>query len=311
MANKQFFLDRETDPLNPALEVANKDELIKVYTDAGDLITDLGNLDDNEIAACEGNDFQNVYISNTITAGDLNVPTVDAVKTYVDSNIPATKIFGPFTLGSVDFTADNTYSDYPYKITITCVGIDDSYSASVNFSTADAHLGIFSPFAETGSDAVSFYASSIPSANVTVTSIVCTAIPDGVNEGGSTNAYKGIKYSTSETFTGNYWIDGKPIYRKVINDTTPATGNATFGANNNNKSVQIGETCDCIIDIRGFVEYVNDVNGMINVQTSDVQWVSVWGRGNSHSSMPNSLGLACGTASVSLPITLIVEYTKN
>lgn len=216
MANKQFFLDRETDPLNPALEVANKDELIKVYTDAGDLITDLGNLDDNEIAACEGNDFQNVYISNTITAGDLNVPTADAVKTYVDSNIPATKIFGPFTLGSADFTSDNTYSDYPYKITITCVGVDDSYSASVNFSTADAHLGIFSPFAETGSDAVSFYASSIPTANVTVTSIVCTAIPDGVNEGGSTNAYKGTKYSTSETFTGNYWIDGKPIYRKVF-----------------------------------------------------------------------------------------------
>lgn len=216
MANKQFFLDRETDPLNPALEVANKDELIKVYSDAGDLITDLGNLDDNEIAACEGNDFQNVYISNTITAGDLNVPTVDAVKTYVDSSIPATKIFGSFTLGSVDFTADNTYSDYPYKITITCVGVDDSYSASVNFSTADAHLGIFSPFAETGSDAVSFYASSIPAANVTVTSIVCTEIPDGVNEGGSTNAYKGTKYSTSETFTGNYWIDGKPIYKKVV-----------------------------------------------------------------------------------------------
>lgn len=234
MANKQFFLDRETDPLNPALEVANKDELIKVYSDAGDLITDLSNLDDNEIAACEGNDFQNVYISNTITAGDMNVPTADAVKTYVDNNIPATKIFGPFTLGSADFTADNTYSDYPYKVTITCVGIDDSYFASVNFSTADAHLGIFSPFAETGSDAVSFYATTVPSANVTVTSIICTAITDGVNEGGSTNAYKGTKYSTSETFTGDYWIDGKPIYRKVIN----------FGAipNTTTKSVAHGIT---------------------------------------------------------------------
>ena len=26
-------------------------------------------------------------------------------------------------------------------------------------------------------------------------------------------------YSTSETFTGKYWIDGKPIYRKVLSVT--------------------------------------------------------------------------------------------
>jgi len=34
-----------------------------------------------------------------------------------------------------------------------------------------------------------------------------------------------FKYSTSETFTGNYWIDNKPIYRKVFEMTTPATAN--------------------------------------------------------------------------------------
>lgn len=28
---------------------------------------------------------------------------------------------------------------------------------------------------------------------------------------------QGNTYSTKETFTGKYWIDGKPIYRKVIN----------------------------------------------------------------------------------------------
>ena len=40
-------------------------------------------------------------------------------------------------------------------------------------------------------------------------------------------------YSTDETFTGMYWIDGKKIYRKVItgvtaNDTTLATNVDTF-----------------------------------------------------------------------------------
>jgi hypothetical protein len=29
-------------------------------------------------------------------------------------------------------------------------------------------------------------------------------------------------YSTEETFTGKYWIDGKKIYRKVITGTLPA-----------------------------------------------------------------------------------------
>lgn len=118
-------------------------------------------------------------------------------------------------------------------------------------------------------------------------------------------------YSTGEVKTNKVWIDGKPIYRKVIQDTTPATGNNTFGTNNNNKTIQMGTTCDNIIDIRGYVKYTNDVNGMIDVQTSDAQWVSVWGRNKNHSTMPNSLGVACGTSSVSLPITLIVEYTKG
>ena len=31
-----------------------------------------------------------------------------------------------------------------------------------------------------------------------------------------------IHYSTTETFTGKYWIDGKPVYRTVIHTTIPA-----------------------------------------------------------------------------------------
>lgn len=33
------------------------------------------------------------------------------------------------------------------------------------------------------------------------------------------NQFFGFKYSTEEQFTGNYWIDGKKIYRKVITST--------------------------------------------------------------------------------------------
>lgn len=35
-------------------------------------------------------------------------------------------------------------------------------------------------------------------------------------------------YSTDETFTGMYWIDGKPIYRKILTETRNGQGNWDF-----------------------------------------------------------------------------------
>ena len=37
----------------------------------------------------------------------------------------------------------------------------------------------------------------------------------------------GKVYSTSEVKTGDVWIDGKPIYRKVITPATPSTADGT------------------------------------------------------------------------------------
>lgn len=41
-------------------------------------------------------------------------------------------------------------------------------------------------------------------------------------------------YSTEETFTGKYWIDGKKIYRKVVKYTAPNTIGATGTTTNIN-----------------------------------------------------------------------------
>lgn len=43
-----------------------------------------------------------------------------------------------------------------------------------------------------------------------------------VNIGGH-KVSAGKKYSTTEVKTGDVWIDGKPIYRKVFTGTSPAT----------------------------------------------------------------------------------------
>ena len=129
-----------------------------------------------------------------------------------------------------------------------------------------------------------------------------------VGEGDSESGDPG--YSTSEMDTGKVWINGKKIYRKVLTSTTPATGNETYPSNTENETIYIGSTCDTILDISGYIQYANNVSGMINVPTSSSQWVLLWGRGNEHSTMPNSLGIAVGTTSTNLPITIIVEYTK-
>lgn len=41
------------------------------------------------------------------------------------------------------------------------------------------------------------------------------------------------KYSTEETFTGQYWIDSKPIYRKVLEYSVNSTGVSSFTHNLN------------------------------------------------------------------------------
>lgn len=49
---------------------------------------------------------------------------------------------------------------------------------------------------------------------------ICSAIASKIGEGGT----GGVDYSTSEVDTGIKWIDGKTIYRKVINGTISEAG---------------------------------------------------------------------------------------
>lgn len=51
-------------------------------------------------------------------------------------------------------------------------------------------------------------------------------------------------YSTDETFTGKYWIDGKPIYRKVIDfGALPNTTEKTVNHNISNLDTLIKMEC--------------------------------------------------------------------
>ena len=66
-------------------------------------------------------------------------------------------------------------------------------------------------------------------------------------------------YSTEETFTGKYWIDGKKIYRKVIN-----VGTHTF-SNGDNKFAHGISNLETVLDINYSMFFV-----------SGNQWYMYW-----------------------------------
>lgn len=107
---------------------------------------------------------------------------------------------------------------------------------------------------------------------------------------------RNMSYSTTEQWTGGYWIDGKKIYRKVIQGTFATTGGTT---------VNIGANLD-VIHIGGFIQYGN---ARIEITASGGSSPCVWYR-----YLKNTGALertVQGTFDSSSPVYIIVEYTKT
>ena len=120
-----------------------------------------------------------------------------------------------------------------------------------------------------------------------------------------------LNYSTTEQFTGKYWIDGKKIYRKVLTGTTSSQGN-TFPSNTNSVNIPIGALTETIIDYK---VNVNKTDTGISLKDGEVltnvEFVAAWSRNNSHPTSPNTIAVSVGTGLTSSPIVCVVEYTKT
>ena len=120
-----------------------------------------------------------------------------------------------------------------------------------------------------------------------------------------------LNYSTSEQFTGKYWIDGKKIYQKVLTGTTSSQGN-TFPSNTNSVNIPIGALTETIIDYK---VKVNKTDTGISLKDGEIltnlEFVAAWSRNNSHTVNPNTIAVSVGTGLTSLPIVCVVEYTKT
>lgn len=106
-------------------------------------------------------------------------------------------------------------------------------------------------------------------------------------------------YSTEELDTGKKWIDGKPVYRKVFNITTPS-GIKTWG-----KVAEI-TNCDTLIFLH--TKVTNAYNSSVFMASSfrNDEILSEFRLGD------NGLYMYCGTSDVANKSgVLIVEYTKT
>ena len=118
------------------------------------------------------------------------------------------------------------------------------------------------------------------------------------------------RYSTSEWDTGKVWIDGKKIYRKTIQTTAPSTG-TTFPGNQNSKDVSVGANVDAYINFSAFLNSDNAGTWISSYAVlSSTEFVTIWGRDNTHVSKPNTIAIAVGTGWVDKPVYITVEYTK-
>lgn len=73
---------------------------------------------------------------------------------------------------AASFTADETYGDFPYRAAVPLTGAAEAMTPEVVFGAADAMSGTFAPVAESYAGGVYIYAAEIPSAAVTIPTII-------------------------------------------------------------------------------------------------------------------------------------------
>ena len=112
--------------------------------------------------------------SDTNSTSTELAATASAVKSAYDrATNAASLIFSNVSVATSAWASDTTYTDYPYKATITCSGVTVDHVPTVNFGLTDATSGIFAPVALSAENEVTIYASETSASAITIQSIVC------------------------------------------------------------------------------------------------------------------------------------------
>lgn len=129
----------------------------------------------------------------------------------------------------------------------------------------------------------------------------------GISGGTGGPAYSDADiYSTEEQMIG-YWIDKKPLYRKIFQVTSPATSSDTATT----EVAAYSANVETVVDVRGIIyPSSGHVTAMPYRHTSS-EWAYVAYNVASHASYPNSLRMAVGSSRTNTPCTITLEYTKT
>ena len=109
------------------------------------------------------------------TRATLQFNTGDPVTWYSVAYVASDAKVLSFTNKTVDPSAwgsDTTYTDFSYRASVACSGVTANHYVEVIFSPTDAVSGTFCPVSASYDGGVYIYASEIPSATVTIPTIV-------------------------------------------------------------------------------------------------------------------------------------------
>ena len=117
-------------------------------------------------------------INNSIANGSVSGAKIAAGVVTREKLSADTKVlsFTNKTVSVSDWASDTTYTDFPYRAAVVCEGVTVNHYASVVFSPTDALEGIFCSVVESYDGGVYLYANEMPSAAVTIPTIVCTPV---------------------------------------------------------------------------------------------------------------------------------------
>ena len=120
------------------------------------------------------------------------------------------------------FASDNTYADYPYKGTISLVGVDGTMGVEVSFSNDQAISGNYSPICNTTNDAVEIWSK----VNTSITIPTIKIYKNGyVNLNGSSNYMP----QSGGNFTGAVTINNSAVVTQsnLVPQSITLTANTT------------------------------------------------------------------------------------
>ena len=82
-------------------------------------------------------------------------------------------MFTNTSVATTAFVSDATYTDYPYRAAVALSGVLSGMVPEVILGLEDAISGVFAPVAESYNGGIYIYANGVPSAAITIPTIIC------------------------------------------------------------------------------------------------------------------------------------------